>query len=221
MGQRSCHLRSSELTRIDQVTDCLLTFSSNLGRLLYRFRDTARCWLKIANFSQPNSVPGPEFRNGAWDKKIWNDGATMPIKMSYDIFSRIETVGPVFCTSTSKKLLQILVESRARLPETITSVNSNRLLVTAGKPRYGPIFNDRQSCRMAYRKRLRDEQRNETTSYTNELHNALMQKTDRFSGNAGDRNLPLVVVVLKSMAALTLWLLLTNLATIFRRYVMT
>ena len=126
-----------------------------------------------------------------------------------------------FVPQRQKKLLQILVESRARLPETITSVNSNRHLVTAGKPRYGPIFNDRQSCRMAYRKRLRDEQRNETTSYTNELHNALMQKTDRFSGNAGDRNLPLVVVVLKSMAALTLWLLLTNLATIFRRYVMT
>ena len=35
-------------------------------------------------------------------------------------------------------------------------------------PRYGPIFNDRQSCHMAYRKRLRDEQHNETTSYTNE-----------------------------------------------------
>jgi len=45
-----------------------------------------------------------------------------------------------------------------------------------------------------------------------------MQKTDRFSGNAGDRNLPLLVVVLKSMAALTKWLLLTNLAIIFRRY---
>ena len=54
------------------------------------------------------------------------------------------------------------------------SVNSSRLWVTAGKPRYGPIFNDRQSCRMVYRKRLRDEQRNETTSYTNELHNALV-----------------------------------------------
>ena len=51
--------------------------------------------------------------------------------------------------------------------------------------------------------------------YINELHNALMQKTDRFSGNAGSRNLPLQVVVLKSMAALTQWLLLTNLATIF------
>jgi len=68
---------------------------------------------------------------------------------------------------------------------------------------------------MVYRKRLRDEERNETTSYTNEHRNALMQKTDRLSGNAGNRNLPPQVVVLKSMAALTQWLLLTNLATIF------
>jgi len=40
----------------------------------------------------------------------------------------------------------------------------------------GPIFNDRQSCRMAYRKRLRDEQRNETSFYTNALRDALIQK---------------------------------------------
>jgi len=52
------------------------------------------------------------------------------------------------------------------------SINSNRLWLAAGKPRSGPIFNDRQSCR----KRLRDEQRNETSSYTNALHDALIRK---------------------------------------------
>jgi len=56
------------------------------------------------------------------------------------------------------------------------SVSSNRQWKAAGKPRHGPIFNDRQSCRMAYRKRIRDEQRNETLSYSNELHDALMLK---------------------------------------------
>jgi len=56
------------------------------------------------------------------------------------------------------------------------SINSNRLWLAAGKPRSGHIFNDRQSCRMAYRKRLRDEQRNETSSYTNALHDVLIQK---------------------------------------------
>jgi len=98
------------------------------------------------------------------------------------------------------------------------SINSNRLWLAAGKPCSGPIFNDRQSCRMAYRKRLRDEQRNETSSYTNALHDALIQKRDRLSGNAGDRNLPLLVVVLKSMVVLTRRSLPTILATALRKF---
>ena len=100
------------------------------------------------------------------------------------------------------------------------SINSNRLWLAAGKPRSGPIFNDRQSCRVAYRKRLRDEQRNENSSYTNALHDALNQKRDRLSGNVGDRNLPLLVVVLKSMVVLTRRSLPTILllATTLRKY---
>jgi len=61
-----------------------------------------------------------------------------------------------------------------------SGINSNRLWLVAGKPRSDRIFNDRQSCRMAYRKRLRDEQRNETSSYTNALHDALIQKGTDF-----------------------------------------
>jgi len=56
------------------------------------------------------------------------------------------------------------------------SIDSNRLWKAAGKPRHGPIFNNRQSHRMIYRKRIREEQRNETQAYTNELHDALMLK---------------------------------------------
>ena len=56
------------------------------------------------------------------------------------------------------------------------SIDSNRLWKAAGKPRHGPIFTNRQSHRMNYRKRLREEQRNETRAYTNELHDALMLK---------------------------------------------
>ena len=80
----------------------------------------------------------------------------------------------MLCTSTSKTSYNFGGVELDCLKQ--ASVNSNRLWVAAGKPLYGPIFNDRQSCRMVYRKRLRDEERNETTSYTNEHRNALMQK---------------------------------------------
>ena len=56
------------------------------------------------------------------------------------------------------------------------AVKLNRLRKVAGRPRHGPIFDNRQSHRMVYRKRLREEQRNETQAYTNELHEALMLK---------------------------------------------
>ena len=39
------------------------------------------------------------------------------------------------------------------------SVKSNRLWIAAGKPRQGPIFSKRQTCRLQYRKRLRDSQK--------------------------------------------------------------
>jgi len=50
----------------------------------------------------------------------------------------------------------------------------------AGKPRYGPIFDKQQSCRLTciYRKRLREEQNSETYSYTNALHDAPLTKKD-------------------------------------------
>ena len=56
-----------------------------------------------------------------------------------------------------------------------------------GKPRDGPIFASRQSCRLKYRKCLRDNRKFETEQYTNDLHDALLQKLR--SGNVGARSL--------------------------------
>lgn len=56
------------------------------------------------------------------------------------------------------------------------SINSNRLWKSAGKPRRGSLFNNRQRCRMQYRKRIRECQRESTVSYSNDLNDALMQK---------------------------------------------
>ena len=56
------------------------------------------------------------------------------------------------------------------------SISSNRLWKAAGKPRSGPLFQKRQSCRLQYRKRLKEEEKADTVSYTNELHEALLTK---------------------------------------------
>ena len=56
------------------------------------------------------------------------------------------------------------------------SIQSNNLWKAAGKPRCGSIFVSRQSSRLTYRKKLRECQRMDTQSYTNDLHEALLHK---------------------------------------------
>ena len=56
------------------------------------------------------------------------------------------------------------------------SIESDRLWKAAGRPRRGPIFDKRQSCRLRYRQRLREGQRLSTLSYTNDLHECLLRK---------------------------------------------
>ena len=48
------------------------------------------------------------------------------------------------------------------------AIESNKIWITAGKPKHGPIFHERQSCRSQYRKRLREGERLETETYTND-----------------------------------------------------
>ena len=59
------------------------------------------------------------------------------------------------------------------------SVESNNLWKVAGKPRQGPIFEKRQRTRLVYRQLLRDEEKREKTSYTNDLHDALLLKNGK------------------------------------------
>ena len=58
------------------------------------------------------------------------------------------------------------------------SIESNNLWKAADKPRHGPIFDKRQSCRLQYRRRIREEQNSATFFYSNNLHGALMKKCD-------------------------------------------
>jgi len=54
------------------------------------------------------------------------------------------------------------------------SIESDKLWKSAGKPRDGPIFANRQSRRFKYRKCLRDNRKFDTEQYTNDLHDALL-----------------------------------------------
>ena len=60
------------------------------------------------------------------------------------------------------------------------SITSNRVWKAAGKPRTGPLFEERQSCRREYRARRKHCERESELAYTNELHEALMKKWSNF-----------------------------------------
>jgi exonuclease III len=56
------------------------------------------------------------------------------------------------------------------------SIESNQVWKASGKPRHGPIFNKRQTCRLQYRKKIRENQALVVSSYSNDLHDALLKK---------------------------------------------
>jgi len=56
------------------------------------------------------------------------------------------------------------------------SIDSNNIWTAAGKPRSGPIFSKRQSCRRQYRLKIKEKDSSNTGVYTNELHEALLNK---------------------------------------------
>ena len=59
------------------------------------------------------------------------------------------------------------------------SINSHNLWKLAGRPRNGQCFNKYRSDKLAYKLRIRKGQEEETTCYTNDLHEALMTKHGR------------------------------------------
>jgi hypothetical protein len=59
------------------------------------------------------------------------------------------------------------------------SIDTARVWKAAAKPRSGPIFQKYQAARSAYRSSLRQHQRLETSSYTNDLHDALANKNGK------------------------------------------
>jgi exonuclease III len=56
------------------------------------------------------------------------------------------------------------------------SIKSHKLWKIAGKPRGGPYFDKYKSDKLAYKLRIRNSQQKETSCYTNDLNDALLQK---------------------------------------------
>jgi hypothetical protein len=56
------------------------------------------------------------------------------------------------------------------------SIDDHKLWKTLGKPRHGPIYDKHRASKLQYKQRIREFQRSETSSYTNELHEALLAK---------------------------------------------
>jgi len=62
----------------------------------------------------------------------------------------------------------------------------------ASKPRHGTIFSKFKQDKLLHRKRIREEQFHENKSYTNNLHEALLCKSER----AGKLNLKIKILIL-------------------------
>ena len=74
------------------------------------------------------------------------------------ILSILRTAGYTFIPSCHKNFFKFWWdEDLSSLTE--ASVDSDKMWKYAGKPRSGPIFSKRQSCRLQYRQRLRQAQR--------------------------------------------------------------
>jgi hypothetical protein len=84
------------------------------------------------------------------------------------------------------------------------SIESNKLWKAAKKPRHDPVFDKRQSCRLRYRKRIKESEKSSLSSYTNGLHDALMQKMGLGFGNAGFLNSKPVRSVMRLVIAFEL-----------------
>lgn len=56
------------------------------------------------------------------------------------------------------------------------SIDDHKLWKAVGKPRQGQIFDKCRTSKLLYKQRIREYQRHETNSYSNELHEALLAK---------------------------------------------
>jgi Reverse transcriptase (RNA-dependent DNA polymerase) len=111
-----------------------------------------------------------------YDKNIYQFDFKYVIDQVYDDIVNTLVIGAnQFVPQCRKNFFKFWWDEEMNLLKE-ASIESNVIWKAAGKPKYGPIFSKRQSCRLQYRKRIRENQNNETSAYSNDLHDALMEK---------------------------------------------
>jgi len=93
----------------------------------------------------------------------------------YDIVNVVSNAANLHVPQRKKNYYKFWWDEEMKLLKE-ESIESNKLWKEAGKPRNGPIFETRQKCRSRYRKRLRDHSNDNSSIYTNALHESLLQK---------------------------------------------
>ena len=96
-------------------------------------------------------------------------------KIYYDVVGTLSTCAQMHVPKCHKNFFKFWWDQELSTFKE-AAVDSNTLWKAAGKPRQGPIFDKRQSSRLAYRRRIREGQKSATELYTNDLHEALLQK---------------------------------------------
>lgn len=96
-------------------------------------------------------------------------------KTYFSIVSILSNAANLFVPLVFKNALKFWWDEELDLLK-ISSCESHAVWVAAGKPRQGPIFDKRNKARYLYRSKIREHQKMETETYTNELHDALSTK---------------------------------------------
>ena len=131
-----------------------------------------------------------------------------------DIVSVLQSASSLFVPQYNNSFHKFWWDEELKLLKE-ASVESNQVWKAASKPRHGPIFTKRQSCRMQYAHSLQEKQKLAIVTYTNKLHEALWM--DQPSGSVGAPNLSLLANPQKLKAAFITVSLLINLLCILEK----
>jgi len=93
------------------------------------------------------------------------------------IVSKLQTAANIIVPKCRKGLFKYWWDEELHVLKD-AAIESNKIWINAAKPKHGTIFHRRQSCRSQYRKRLGEKERLATETYTNDLHEVLMQKNN-------------------------------------------
>ena len=104
------------------------------------------------------------------------------------------------CTVNFYSRFRLFGLKPTKIPKKEASVELNNIWKAAGKPHQGAIFDKRQSSRLQYRRCTREHQKSNDEHYTNELHNALLQKMVKHFGSVGVLNFNVVIMSHKWIA---------------------